>query len=147
MASNPLAVPMLVGLGISELSGTPSAVPLVKEIIRELDFGDVEADVRRAPQTPAPPPRCTRSQRARLRDAGLLEHPDIGPWLRTVVDKSGSRANDPALVRGRWSHRRGGLAGVCPSTRLPAAVWYPLPQGFAPWPPRCVPHPGEPIEQ
>jgi hypothetical protein len=24
---------------------------------------------------------------SRLRDAGLLEHPDIGPWLRTIVDK------------------------------------------------------------
>ena len=24
---------------------------------------------------------------ARLQDAGLLEHPDIGPWLRTMVEK------------------------------------------------------------
>jgi phosphotransferase system enzyme I (PtsP) len=87
MASNPLAVPLLVGLGIQELSSAPSAVPLVKEIIRELDFGDLEADVRKA-QEVGTATEVHQIGAARLRDAGLLEHPDIGPWLQTLVDKT-----------------------------------------------------------
>jgi phosphoenolpyruvate-protein phosphotransferase (PTS system enzyme I) len=86
MSSNPLAVPLLVGLGIQELSSTPSAVPLVKEIIRELDFGQLEADAREA-QKAGTATEVHRIGAARLRDAGLLKHPDIGPWLRTLVDK------------------------------------------------------------
>jgi len=86
VSSHPLAVPLLVGLGIEELSSTPSAVPLVKEIIRELDFGDLEADVRAA-QDVGTAAEVHRIAAARLRDAGILEHPDIGPWLRTLVDK------------------------------------------------------------
>jgi phosphotransferase system enzyme I (PtsI) len=87
MASNPLAVPLLVGLGIRELSSAPSAVPLVKEIIRELDFGDLEADVRKA-QKAGTAAEVHQIGAARLRDAGLLEHPDIGPWLQTLIDKT-----------------------------------------------------------
>jgi phosphotransferase system enzyme I (PtsP) len=84
MASNPLAVPILVGLGIAELSGTPGTVPVVKEIVRSLDAGQVAADAR----------ECLRMgtaeavrgiATARLREAGLLDHKDIGPWLRTQV--------------------------------------------------------------
>jgi len=87
VSSNPLAVPLLVGLGIQELSSTPSAVPLVKEIIRELDFGDLEADARAA-QEAGTAAEVHRIAALRLRDAELLEHPDIGPWLRSVVDKA-----------------------------------------------------------
>jgi phosphocarrier protein FPr/phosphocarrier protein len=86
VSSNPLAVPLLVGLGIKELSSTPSAVPLVKEIIRELDFGDLEADLRAA-QEAGTAAEVHRIAAARLRDAGLLEHPDIGSWLQTLIDK------------------------------------------------------------
>lgn len=87
VSSHPLAVPLLVGLGIQELSSTPSAVPLVKEIIRELDFGDVEADARAA-QNVGTAAEVHRIAASRLREAGLLEHPDIGPWLRSLVDKA-----------------------------------------------------------
>ncbi|MGI9590022.1 MAG: phosphoenolpyruvate--protein phosphotransferase, partial [Myxococcota bacterium] len=48
LASNPLAVPILVGLGITELSGTPSAVPVLKEIIHALEVGELDADARAA---------------------------------------------------------------------------------------------------
>ena len=85
MASNPLAVPLLVGLGIRELSSTPSAVPVIKEIVRELDFGSLEGDVRRALNV-GTAIEVHRISAARLRQAGLLEHPDIGPWLRAQVD-------------------------------------------------------------
>jgi phosphoenolpyruvate-protein kinase (PTS system EI component) len=85
MASNPLAVPLLVGLGIQELSSTPSAVPVIKEIVRELDFGSLEEDVRRALDV-GTAIEVHRISAARLQRAGLLEHPDIGPWLRAQVD-------------------------------------------------------------
>jgi phosphotransferase system enzyme I (PtsP) len=85
MAMNPLAVPMLVGLGVGELSGTPSQVPLVKEIVRAVDSGEVNKDARRA--LAAGSVEEVRAIGAeRLRDAGLLDHPDVGGWLRGIVD-------------------------------------------------------------
>jgi phosphotransferase system enzyme I (PtsI) len=85
MATNPLAVPLLVGLGIHELSGTPSQVPLVKEIVRAVDSGEVAEDARRALQA-ASVEEVQSISAARLRDTGLLDHPDIGVWLRRIVE-------------------------------------------------------------
>jgi phosphotransferase system enzyme I (PtsP) len=85
MASNPLAVPLLVGLGLDELSGTPSAVPIMKEIVRALDRGEAADDARRALRaSTAGEVRAIAA--ARLRKAGLLEHPEIGAWLATIVE-------------------------------------------------------------
>ena len=84
MASNPLAVPILVGLGIEELSGTPGAVPVVKEIVRALDSGDGAEDARRALEAGTAAEVHAIAAR-RLREAGLLEHPDIGRWLGGIV--------------------------------------------------------------
>jgi phosphoenolpyruvate-protein phosphotransferase len=84
MASNPLAVPILVGLGIGELSGAPSAIPVTKEIVRGLDAGEVAADAREArAANSAEEVRAIGARR--LRESGLLDHPDIGPWLTTIV--------------------------------------------------------------
>jgi phosphotransferase system enzyme I (PtsI) len=85
MASNPLSVPLLIGLGIGELSGTPATVPVVKEIVRALDSGDLEADAREAlaARTAA---EVHAISALRLRSAGLLEHPDIGSWLGQLLD-------------------------------------------------------------
>lgn len=91
MASNPLAVPLLVGLGLSELSGSPSAVPVMKEIVRALDRGEAAEDVRRALRA-STASEIRAIAAARLRRSGLLEHPEIGTWLRSVVeaaDRSG----------------------------------------------------------
>jgi len=87
MATNPLSVPILVGLGICELSGTPASVPVVKEIIRALDMGDVEADARAAlgARTAA---EVHEIAAARLRSAGLIKHPDIGGWLGQLLDET-----------------------------------------------------------
>jgi phosphoenolpyruvate-protein kinase (PTS system EI component) len=87
MATNPLAVPILVGLGIEDLSGTPAAIPVVKEIIRALDSGEVEADARAAVVA------RTASEvhviaATRLRKSGLVEHPDIGGWLGQLLDET-----------------------------------------------------------
>ncbi len=86
MATNPLAVPILVGLGISELSGTPGAVPVVKEIVRALESSAVTELARRALQVQTPEEVESMSA-VHLREAGLLDHPDLGDWLRTVVEE------------------------------------------------------------
>ncbi|CAM9273866.1 unnamed protein product, partial [Discosporangium mesarthrocarpum] len=85
MATNPLAVPILVGLGIGELSGTPASVPVVKEIVRALDSSDVEEDARAAlsAKTAA---EVHAIAATRLRSAGLTEHPDIGEWLEQLLE-------------------------------------------------------------
>jgi phosphoenolpyruvate-protein kinase (PTS system EI component) len=85
MAGDPLAVPILVGLGVNELSAVPSAVPIIKEIIRALDSGDLEEDARRALRL-GTAPEVRRLAAARLRKTGLTEHPDVGPWLGTILD-------------------------------------------------------------
>ena len=84
MASNPLAVPILVGLGIEELSGTAGAVPVVKEIVRALDSQVAAQDARRALEAGTAAEVHAISAR-RLRETGLLEHPDIGSWLGGIV--------------------------------------------------------------
>jgi phosphotransferase system enzyme I (PtsP) len=86
MASNPLAVPLLVGLGIGELSGTPRAVPVVKEIVRALDAGEVAA-VARAALAAGTVDEVEEVACARLERTGLVEHPDIGAWLADIVQR------------------------------------------------------------
>ena len=46
--SDPPAVPLLVGLGVDELSVAPRRVPLVKAWVRELDFAAAGDLARRA---------------------------------------------------------------------------------------------------
>jgi phosphotransferase system enzyme I (PtsP) len=84
MASNPLAVPLLVGLGIAELSGTPRSVPIGKEIVRALDSADVADDARRALEA-GTVGEVEAIARARLESAGLRDHPDIGAWIAEVT--------------------------------------------------------------
>jgi phosphotransferase system enzyme I (PtsI) len=48
MAGDPLAVPILVGLGIDEFSVGPNMIPEVKRIIRSVTFDSCRALVRRA---------------------------------------------------------------------------------------------------
>jgi phosphoenolpyruvate-protein kinase (PTS system EI component) len=73
-----------VGLGIGELSGTPSVVPVTKEIVRALDSSEAAEDARRALQA-GTAVEVHRIAAERLRKSGLLEHPDIGGWLEGVV--------------------------------------------------------------
>ena len=47
-ASDELAVPVLVGLGVRELSVSPSAVPRVKAAVRDLDVGRCTSLAREA---------------------------------------------------------------------------------------------------
>jgi len=86
MASSPFSVPLLVGIGVTELSMTSSRVPMVKEVIRSLNSGDVAADARRA--LCAPSSEAVRQIAIdRLSKVGLLEHPDLGDLFRSMVSK------------------------------------------------------------
>ena len=100
MASNPLAVPILVGLGIGELSSTPSAVPVIKEIIHALDAGDADADAREAREA-GTAEEVHRIGARRLRSAGLLRHADIGGWLRPIVESAEGARSEPQARRAR----------------------------------------------
>jgi phosphoenolpyruvate-protein kinase (PTS system EI component) len=43
LGSDPEAVPLLVGLGVSELSVNPPAIPATKEAVRDVDAGAAAA--------------------------------------------------------------------------------------------------------
>jgi phosphotransferase system enzyme I (PtsI) len=42
-AGNPVLTPLLIGLGVDELSASPGAVPLVKDVIRHIRFSEAQA--------------------------------------------------------------------------------------------------------
>jgi phosphoenolpyruvate-protein phosphotransferase len=50
MASEPLAVPLLVGLGVTELSASPAVIPEIKAVVRRLALADCCAAAQRALQ-------------------------------------------------------------------------------------------------
>jgi phosphotransferase system enzyme I (PtsI) len=47
MAGRPLHVPLLLGLGLSELSMNPQAIPLVKRMIRTISLAESRQMVKR----------------------------------------------------------------------------------------------------
>ena len=54
LAGDPLAVPLLVGLGVDELSMSPPAIPRAKQIIRALDYSFVQTVAQRALELETP---------------------------------------------------------------------------------------------
>lgn len=42
MAADPVMTPLLVGLGVEELSVTPRAVPIIKDVVRALSYADAQ---------------------------------------------------------------------------------------------------------
>lgn len=48
MASEPLAVPLLLGLGVDELSASVPLIPAIKAAIRDVELRDCEAIARHA---------------------------------------------------------------------------------------------------
>lgn len=53
MASDPLFVPLLIGLGIDELSVSPSQAPMIKDVIRKLLYSNAVELARKALQAPS----------------------------------------------------------------------------------------------
>jgi len=43
MAGNPVMVPLLIGLGVDEISVSPIAVPMVKDVIRKIRYSQAES--------------------------------------------------------------------------------------------------------
>jgi phosphoenolpyruvate-protein kinase (PTS system EI component) len=48
MAGDPLATPLLLGMGLDEFSMSPSAIPEIKELIRGLSTADCERMAKQA---------------------------------------------------------------------------------------------------
>lgn len=65
LAGKPLAIPILVGLGINELSMNPPAVPFAKQLIRKLSFQDLKPIARSA--------------------LDLGDHTEVKEWIRKQV--------------------------------------------------------------
>ncbi len=42
MAGNPILTPLLIGMGVDELSASPGAVPLIKDVIRHIRFSEAQ---------------------------------------------------------------------------------------------------------
>ena len=61
-------------------------MPVVKEIVRALDSGDVAEDARRA-LAAGTVSEVESIACERLEKAGLLEHPDIGVWIAEIVSR------------------------------------------------------------
>jgi phosphoenolpyruvate-protein phosphotransferase (PTS system enzyme I) len=41
-AGNPILTPLLLGMGVDELSASPGAVPLIKDVIRHIRFSEAQ---------------------------------------------------------------------------------------------------------
>ena len=54
LAGDPLAVPLLIGLGVDELSMSAPAIPRAKQIIRALDYAAVRAQAQSALELETP---------------------------------------------------------------------------------------------
>jgi len=51
MAASPELVPLLIGLGVNELSISPSSVPMIKDVIRNLRYSDCKTVAKNALQS------------------------------------------------------------------------------------------------
>jgi phosphotransferase system enzyme I (PtsP) len=84
LAGNPIATPLLIGLGIHELSMTPFAIPLVRPVVHRTTS-------REASELVGELERCARASEVRERIAlgysemGIFDEPEIGPMLRGLL--------------------------------------------------------------
>ena len=60
LAGDPIAVPVLVGLGVDELSMNPGSIPRAKAIIREMNFSAAQQLAEEAQRRRRPRPRPKR---------------------------------------------------------------------------------------
>jgi phosphotransferase system enzyme I (PtsP) len=88
LAAHPVAVPILIGMGITELSMTPFAVALVRQVVRALDAEKAERLARDVES-------CARASEVReilsraLVKMGLTEDRDLGPVVRRFLAPRG----------------------------------------------------------
>jgi phosphoenolpyruvate-protein phosphotransferase (PTS system enzyme I) len=75
IAGDPVLTPLLIGLGVDELSAAPSVVPQVKYMIRRLKFGETQALAEFALQSESPSEIYRRCQElARAAAPSLFEN-------------------------------------------------------------------------
>ncbi len=71
LAGDPLAIPVLVGLGVDELSMNPGSVPRAKAILRALDLAEMQTLAQQAKAAPGAP------EARHLAREFLRAHPEI----------------------------------------------------------------------
>jgi phosphotransferase system enzyme I (PtsP) len=92
LAGNPVAAPVLIGLGVRELSMTPFWLMAVRKMVRSLHISRAEGLARDAL-------RCSRASEVRaliaafLEEAGVLDDPDFGFPLRSLLAPRSAEAS------------------------------------------------------
>ncbi|MFO1402720.1 MAG: phosphoenolpyruvate--protein phosphotransferase [Steroidobacteraceae bacterium] len=91
LASDPEAVPVLVGLGVRELSAAPAMVARIKGCVRRVALAECVALARAAHSPPRTPPRCVHSCAPGCRSGPAGPRWSSG-WPARWMDCSGSAA-------------------------------------------------------
>jgi phosphoenolpyruvate-protein kinase (PTS system EI component) len=77
LASHPLAIPLLVGLGYRALSMVPADLPLAREVVRRIDVETAERAAARALGASS------------ADELGLVVVEEVGPLLRDLLEEEG----------------------------------------------------------
>ena len=86
MASNPRAVPLLIGLGVDELSASPAYLPDLKRVVRDLTLADASALAALALAQPGP------DDVRRITGRYLADHhPDLAALLNPELNPEAAR--------------------------------------------------------
>jgi phosphotransferase system, enzyme I, PtsP len=94
LGGNPVIAPLLVGMGITELSMAPFSVLVMRQVVRTIDASAMEAcarEVARAARASDVRERLTRT----YTELGMLEDPDIGPAMRLLLSWRVDRRTGP----------------------------------------------------
>jgi len=84
LGGNPAVAPLLVGMGIAELSMAPFSVLVMRQVVRTMDAQALEACAREVARA-ARADTVRETLRASYAAQGLLDDPDIGPAIRLLL--------------------------------------------------------------
>jgi phosphotransferase system, enzyme I, PtsP len=84
LGGNPAVAPLLVGMGIAELSMAPFSVLVMRQVVRTMDARALEACAREVAQA-ARADAVRETLRASYAAQGLLDDPDIGPAIQLLL--------------------------------------------------------------
>src|SRR5262245_57861692 len=84
LGGNPAVAPLLVGMGIAELSMAPFSVLVMRQVVRTMDAPALEAGAREVARA-ARAETVRETLRASYAAQGLLDDPDIGPAIRLLL--------------------------------------------------------------
>lgn len=94
LGGNPVLAPLLVGMGIVELSMAPFSVLVMRQVVRSMDAAAMEAcarEVVRAARASEVRERLTRT----YTELGMLDDPDIGGAMRLLLSWRVDRRSGP----------------------------------------------------